>query len=92
MKKAFFSILFFAALFAAQGQRSVEPQPTTITTPKDSVLKVYFWVEGKGIKSLTCNVVRYDGDRTELISYIGTGTATFYVPRGSVSGITTKAK
>lgn len=93
MKQLFFSLLLFAA-FTASAQRSLNPQPSanTITAPKDSVLKVYFWVEGKGIKSMNCQVVRYDGDKAELISYIGTGTAIFYIPQGSISGIKTHKK
>jgi len=93
MKQLIFSLLLFAAI-AAQGQRSLEPQPSTntITAPKDSILKVYFWVEGKGIKSMNCQVVRYENDKAELISYIGTGTAIFYIPQGSISGIMTHKK
>ena len=97
MKRLFFSLLLsaaFAATFTAYGQRSLNPQPSTntIAAPKDSVLKVYFWVEGKGIKSMNCQVVRYENDKAELISYIGTGTAIFYIPQGSISGIKTAKK
>lgn len=93
MKQLFLSLLL-AATFTAQGQRSLEPQSSsnTITAPKDSVLKVYFWVEGKGVKSMNCQVVRYENDKAELISYIGTGTAIFYLPQGSISGIKTHKK
>lgn len=86
--------LLLAATFTAYGQRSLQPQPSqnTITAPKDSVLKVWFWVEGKGIKSMNCNVVRYENGKAELISYIGTGTAIFYIPQGSISGIKSAKK
>jgi len=93
MKKLLFSLLL-AATFTATAQRALNPQPSqnTITAPKDSVLKVFFWVEGKGVKSMNCQVVRYENDKAELISYIGTGTAIFYLPQGSISGIKTHKK
>jgi len=93
MRKLLFMLLL-AVTLTTYGQRSLNPQPSqnTITAPKDSVLKVYFWVEGKGLKSMNCQVVRYDGDKAELISYIGTGTAIFYIPQASISGIKTHTK
>lgn len=83
MKQLFFSLFIFAA-FAVQAQQPtvLKPQPT----PQDSAVKVWFWVEGKGLKSLTCDRVEEHGDTLFLITKTPSISSEFYIHRTAYHG------
>jgi len=83
MKQLIFSLFIFAA-FTAQAQKPTTLKPQQ--TPQDSAVKVYFWVDGKGVKNLTCDRIEERGNQFALITETGANRSEFYISKTAYHG------